>query len=562
MMPSKIPDSLRNLAKPLFSPLTGFPNTEEWNTARVISTAALILTPLVLVAGVTVQPQTGSVRDTGVMQAAYFESAICMGMVYLMGRTRWWRVGFLGGVLYEFYVIYQQIVLQSAHDTSSIANPLVWLVALIAACSLFLPLLYTIMTAVMSVLFIVALPILIAPVTITDIHFSLFYVGTMALFFVLTAFIRGQDQQRLQKQREALISSESRYRVLFEASFEPLVIHEGGFLVDCNPAFLRMMGYESLQDVLGRHVLTLTTPEEAENVRVYIAAQKEFYETKARRKQGDVIDVQVRSKPIIYQDRPMWVVALVDVTDQKKAEAERIRQESERQRGAILRQFVSDASHDLKTPLTVMNTSVHLLYKIHQDPEKTVRYLGKLGDQIKTMDKLLDDLFLMAKLDNPSYLADRMPVNVHNLLNEIVLSYHAATEQKHLTLDVTLEGEPVVIQGDERELNRALDRILTNAIQYTPEGGQIHLSLKRDAQYAIIAVQDTGIGITPEEMPLIFSRFYRADSARQAGKGGMGLGLPIALKIVESHGGSIEAESQPGAGSTFRVLLPLEAAAG
>jgi|GEM_PF-1325962 len=562
MMPSKIPDSLRNLAKPLFSPLTGFPNTEEWNTARVISTAALILTPLVLVAGVTVQPQTGSVRDIGVMQAAYFESAICMGMVYLMGRTRWWRVGFLGGILYEFYVIYQQIVLQSAHDTSSIANPLVWLVALIAACSLFLPLLYTIMTAVMSVLFIVALPILIAPVTITDIHFSLFYVGTMALFFVLTAFIRGQDQQRLQKQREALISSESRYRVLFEASFEPLVIHEGGFLVDCNPAFLRMMGYESLQDVLGRHVLTLTTPEEAENVRAYIAAQKEFYETKARRKQGDVIDVQVRSKPIIYQDRPMWVVALVDVTDQKKAEAERIRQESERQRGAILRQFVSDASHDLKTPLTVMNTSVHLLYKIHQDPEKTVRYLGKLGDQIKTMDKLLDDLFLMAKLDSPSYLADRMSVNVHNLLNEIVVSYHAATEQKHLTLDVTLEGEPVVIQGDERELNRALDRILTNAIQYTPEGGQIHLSLKRDAQYAIIAVQDTGIGITPEEMPLIFSRFYRADSARQAGKGGMGLGLPIALKIVESHGGSIEAESQPGAGSTFRVLLPLEAAAG
>ena len=81
MMPSKIPDSLRNLAKPLFSPLTGFPNTEEWNTARVISTAALILTPLVLVAGVTVQPQTGSVRDTGVMQAAYFESAICRGMV-------------------------------------------------------------------------------------------------------------------------------------------------------------------------------------------------------------------------------------------------------------------------------------------------------------------------------------------------------------------------------------------------------------------------------------------------------------------------------------------------
>lgn len=553
----RIPAPLRKVLESLFSPLTGFANMQEWNEARILSVAALVLAPMVLLAGLTVQSQAGGVRDLFEMQYAYYQATFGMIGVYLLARTRWWRLGFVVGVLFLLYVIYQQMVFQSQHDTSNIANPLVWLVALIAACTVFMPVRYMIAVALVSVLFVALLPILIAPITFSDIHFSLFFVGAMSTFFVLTTYMREIVQRRLDKQREALSTSEARYRTLFESSFEPLVIHEGGVIVDSNPAFLNMMGYEQPQDVIGRSLLSMTTPEEAERVRANMALNVGAYETKAIHKDGRVIDVEVRSRSVVYQDRPMRVVALVDVTAKKNAEAERLRHEAEQQRGVILRQFVSDASHDLKTPLTVMNTSVHLLTKIRNDPEKSMRYLEKLSDQIKTMDKLLDDLFLMAKLDNPLYLADRMSVNVRNMMIDMAESYREAAAPKQITLELTLSEDAPMLQGDERELNRALDRILTNAIQYTPEGGQIHLCLDHDAHWATITIRDTGVGIEPNDLPLIFTRFYRADSARQA-KGGMGLGLPIALKIVESHGGTIEAESQPGTGSTFRVRLPLE----
>lgn len=549
---------LTTLLEFLTRPLTRFNNPEEQRIAGIVASVTLILTPIVLVSALTVQSPGGILREIEEIRLGYIQITLILSMIYFAARTRWWRWGVQTGLGLMYLVILQQVIFQTGHSAMNLTDPLVWLVALVAACSLFMSLTYTLIITLVSLLLILILPLILPVIALADIHFSLFYVGAMSAFFGFLAFIRHRDQERLKVQRKALQNSEERYRTLFEASFEALVIHEAGMIRDCNPAFLTLLGYENPEEVIGRNVLTMTPPEEIENVKTNMAARRETYETRAIRKDGRVLDVQSRSKSIIYQNRPMRVVALIDITEQKKAAAEKMRQAIEQQRGAVLRQFVSDASHDLKTPLTVMATSVHLLRKTSQNPEKSARYLDKLNDQIRNMDKLLDDLFLMAKLDNPSYFAERMPVNLHMLAQDVIDGHRAAADQKELQMELAAEGPPTVIQGDERELHRALDRIVQNAIQYTPQGGKIDLRIIQNEHCVVVETRDTGIGIEPSDLELIFSRFYRSDQARQSGKGGMGLGLPIARKIVEGHGGRIEVESTPGTGSTFRVCLPLQ----
>jgi signal transduction histidine kinase len=221
------------------------------------------------------------------------------------------------------------------------------------------------------------------------------------------------------------------------------------------------------------------------------------------------------------------------------------------------RRFVGDASHELRTPLTAIRGNAEFLQRVpHMALEDREQSIAEIVSQSQRMSRLVGDLLELARADAGQRLR-KDPVAIAPLVRECYAEARYLPGGWMLVLD-----EPVAaatVQGDADYLKQLLLILLDNAIKYTPEGGRVELTTALHDDHVEIAVADTGCGIDPADLPHVFERFYRADRARAAG--GTGLGLSIAGWIVAEHGGQIRAQSAPGAGSTFTIVLPVVAAA-
>lgn len=220
-------------------------------------------------------------------------------------------------------------------------------------------------------------------------------------------------------------------------------------------------------------------------------------------------------------------------------------------------QFVADASHELRTPLTVIKTNAELLLRY---PERTVREesarITNVVREAGRMSRLVAALLTLARADGgqPELAAEE--VRLGDLVTIAAEQFRPLAEQKGVALGVAVEdGMPQ--RADRERIQQLLVILLDNAVKYTPAGGSVSVACRRQAGQAILTVADTGVGISPEDVPRIFDRFFRGDKARSRGDGGAGLGLAIARWIVESHGGKIKAESTVGAGTKISVTLPV-----
>ena len=231
-----------------------------------------------------------------------------------------------------------------------------------------------------------------------------------------------------------------------------------------------------------------------------------------------------------------------DITERERAEAMR-------------RDFVANVSHEIRTPLTVLSGFVETLAQLPLTEPERQRVLALMSQQTGRMQALVGDLLTLAQLEgSPRPGADRWlalaPLLQRSLADAVALSAgrHAITLREAPELEVA---------GLEGELLSAVGNLLGNAVRYTPEGGRIELacSVLEDGR-ALIAVSDTGPGIAREHLPRLTERFYRVDGSRSRETGGTGLGLSIVKHVVQRHGGEIDIESEPGKGSTFKLLLP------
>lgn len=245
-----------------------------------------------------------------------------------------------------------------------------------------------------------------------------------------------------------------------------------------------------------------------------------------------------------------------DISDLKQLEDKSKELAAEQQRISLLRQFIRDLSHDFRTPLTIITTSVYLLEKV-TNPEQQRQQLTKLSTQVDRLKQLFDELLTMTRLDNEVDPMHLEPVDIHELVGSIVDHEKPSAQVKYQTMTYTPAPELPPITGDEVSLRRAITAVLTNAIIYTPEHGAINVRTRLEAGCIIIEVQDSGVGMSEDTLAHIFERMYRADDARSTHSGGTGLGLSIAKKIIEAHGGTIRAESMSGQGSTFYLCLPV-----
>jgi two-component system OmpR family sensor kinase len=220
---------------------------------------------------------------------------------------------------------------------------------------------------------------------------------------------------------------------------------------------------------------------------------------------------------------------------------------------AKLRRFVADASHELRTPLAAVRAYAELFDRGAADhPDDLERSMTGISRESERMSVLVEDLLLLAHLDEGRPL-EREPVALDEVVAEAIET--ARTLDPDRPVDVELE--PSLVEGDRDRLRQVVDNLLSNVRSHTPADAPLHVGLSHDDGAAVLTVADSGPGMDAEQVAHAFERFYRADPSRARASGGAGLGLAIVAAVIEAHGGEVDAESAPGAGTAFRVRLPL-----
>ena len=221
-------------------------------------------------------------------------------------------------------------------------------------------------------------------------------------------------------------------------------------------------------------------------------------------------------------------------------------------------QFVSNASHELKTPLSTMKILIEtLLYQDPMDPGMAKEFMTDVNKEIDRLNRIVSDLLTLVNIDSGIKM-NMEDLDIGALLQEQVKRLAPLARENGIELDC-VANQALEVNGDALKLQQVVYNIIDNAIKYTPRGGEVHCTLVRSGKKAVIRVSDTGVGIPAEDLPHIFDRFYRVDKARSRETGGTGLGLSIVKQFVLLHGGTINAESTVGKGTTFVIELPLAA---
>jgi two-component system phosphate regulon sensor histidine kinase PhoR len=218
--------------------------------------------------------------------------------------------------------------------------------------------------------------------------------------------------------------------------------------------------------------------------------------------------------------------------------------------------FVSNVSHELKTPITVLKGVVETVEK-ENDIKIIKEFLKKAKKRIQQMDSLINDLLILAKLESKEEKIQKKKIRLKALINQVFEDLQHIASEKNITLKNNIPSD-FIVSVDEKKFSILLKNLIENAIKYNKQDGTVEVKVKKSRNYAEISVIDTGIGIPKDSLPLIFERFYRVDKSRSRNVGGTGLGLSIVKHITEAHNGKVNVESEVGKGSKFIVKIPAE----
>jgi two-component system phosphate regulon sensor histidine kinase PhoR len=310
---------------------------------------------------------------------------------------------------------------------------------------------------------------------------------------------------------------------------------ERGRTVTANPAARRLLGYG----------LTEELPDLPELFRVKAAREVVDAVLEGRPVQDRELDVD--GQAILMNGRPLpsggAVLVIHDLTEIRRLEA-------------VRRDFVANVSHELKTPLTSISGYAETLLADMPDPETTRRFLATILDNARRMQRLVDDLLDLARIEAGRWLPEPEPVDVAQTARDVwnELTERAAARNIQFTAEV--EPDAATIRADADALRQVLTNLFENSLRYTARGGRITCRSHAENSGVAVSVTDNGSGIGHEHLPRIFERFYRADQSRSRDEGGTGLGLAIVKHLVEAHGGKVYAESERGAGTTVTCWFP------
>ncbi|MBZ0278138.1 MAG: PAS domain S-box protein, partial [Anaerolineae bacterium] len=369
------------------------------------------------------------------------------------------------------------------------------------------------------------------------------------------------------KQAESrLIQSEALKSAILAASLDAFILtDQSGNILEFNPAAEQLFGH-SRAEMRGRNMIHLLVPEShpayyAELVGVFqdnmpdrITNQR--YEITGQHRDGTHIPIELTVFPVQTEGNVTFAAYLRDISDQIRARDNERRANAEKERVKVLTEFVRDSSHDFRTPLSTINTSLYLLQRADDDLKRS-EHATAITRQTARLEKLIEGMLMMVRLDSDVEFEYQW-IDLNGLVRDVSVRIRSLAARKDQQMKLNLATGVPHIHAAGHELGRALVEILENAVIFTPRGGEISLETTVSDDHIQIEIRDTGVGISETDLPYIFNRFYRVDKARSTETGGVGLGLPIAQKIIQQHGGRIEVESILGEGSTFRVILPIQ----
>jgi two-component system phosphate regulon sensor histidine kinase PhoR len=343
-------------------------------------------------------------------------------------------------------------------------------------------------------------------------------------------------QRRQHASRDQLASALGQFEHAAQAIPDGMVIlDDGGRIEWCNPASSKYLGLDCERD-RGQYLR-------------YLLRQQNFLE---------FLDANDYSRRLIARsplNRTMTLsLQLIPFGKAKKLLIARDITELERV-DAMRRDFVANVSHELRTPLTVVGGFVETLADHPQLPApELARYMRVMEEHTRRMQRLLDDLLTLSRLESSENPPAEEQVDVPELLRSLEAEAQALSHGRHHIV-VTAES-PVWLAGSLQELHSAFGNLVSNAVRYTPDGGEIRLQWREDGDGARFSVTDTGEGIDPAHIPRLTERFYRVDRGRSRETGGTGLGLAIVKHVLTRHGARLEIQSTPGKGSTFTAVFP------
>lgn len=393
---------------------------------------------------------------------------------------------------------------------------------------------------------------------------------------VLTFFTRSfgsQDERLMSLLRGATAQlgpelrrkeAEARFRVFGQAAFEGLCIHEGGQLLEANPAFVRLFG---LDDDVVRHVRLqdLVDPADAEGLARHIAGGGRA-ELRFRRASGAAFDAEVRTERLPYRGAVVRVSAVQDITERKRmAEADKLAlarqmeitrlQEVDR----IRTQLLNVASHELNTPLTPLRLQLHLLSDGRLGPLNAAqdRAVWVLDRNVQRLSALVRDILDVARLQGGRLPMRRSRSELCAIVREAAQTFTEAAAEAGVDLRIEAEANVPVLADPDR-LGQVVVNLLSNALKYAGRDGKVRVTCHASGEGGKLVVEDDGIGLDPHQVMRLFKPFEQVHAEGQQQEG-TGLGLYISKGIVERHGGWLKAESDgPGLGTRFTAWVPSE----
>jgi len=384
--------------------------------------------------------------------------------------------------------------------------------------------------------------------------------------FEATQKLRTENKLQ-QQQAEVIQENEYRYRQMFEGNtaIKLLIDPATGEIKDSNSAATAFYGY-SKKEILSLNIKDLNTAtaeeikEEMENA---LNESRQYFNFQHIKRNGELRDVEVYSGPVQTKDRILLYSILHDVTDRKKAQREMVAAKAEAEMANQAKsEFVANMSHEIRTPLNGMLGSVFLL-KLQDLGDEAQELVEVIHNSSNALLATINDILDLSKIEAGNIDLENIDFDLQLLVNQVYQTFNLPCRQKGLELfQVYPENSPTLFLGDAGRIRQILMNLISNALKFTTQGSiTIQTTLKPIASKGFeveIQIQDTGIGIAPEQLDSIFGSFNQADSSINRRFGGTGLGLTISRRFAELMGGSLVVGSQPDVGSTFTLRLQLE----
>ncbi|NNU33024.1 PAS domain S-box protein [Mucilaginibacter sp. S1162] len=334
-----------------------------------------------------------------------------------------------------------------------------------------------------------------------------------------------------------------------------------GIITSWNKAAERMFGYTE-QEIIGKHISLIIPPERIREEafiigEIFNGRRVDHFQTIRQAKDGRQIPLSITVSPIVDGNGNIIGASKIarDISEHLSAQEEKARLfEQVKALNDKKDEFIGLASHELKTPLTSINGYLQLLSSLITD-EKGKRFVDKTRQQVKKLNALVSDLLDVSSIEAGKLRFTEERFDIVQVIENVIELFAHSNNNYHIKLETDITE--LYINGDAHRIEQVLNNLLTNAIRYAPGSNQIIITLGREKNDVKIGVRDFGVGIAPEKLKQIFSRFYRVDETNP-NVSGTGIGLYLSKEVITRHNGKIWAESEPGVGSTFWLTLPLE----